>query len=112
MAASFAIYRNRAPLNAGVLAILFAVFSTAALAADAPRAVKLRLGDKDVPLKPAAVYDGVEVYLPLPALQALGASYTLTRHEDTANVRSTAGQTLEVALARPGGAPMLPFSVL
>jgi len=80
--------------------------------ADPLTPVKLRVGGKEVVLKTAAVTDGREVYLPLEALRAFSAQYTLTRREETALVTFSNGKTAEIALARPGRQPMLPLSAL
>jgi N-acetylmuramoyl-L-alanine amidase len=74
--------------------------------------VNMRVGGKEVALKTPAIYDGHEVYLPLDALQAFGASHSLTRREETVIIAFKNGVTTEVALARPGRQPMVPLSSL
>jgi N-acetylmuramoyl-L-alanine amidase len=74
--------------------------------------LKLRVGGREVPVRTPAVFDGREVYIPLDALQALGATFVLTLREETAVVSFKNGATQEIALARPGPRPMLPLSAL
>jgi N-acetylmuramoyl-L-alanine amidase len=74
--------------------------------------VNMRVGGKEVALKTPAIYDGHEVYLPLDALQAFGASHSFTRREETVIIAFKNGVTTEVALARPGRQPMVPLSSL
>lgn len=74
--------------------------------------VKLRVDGKEIALKISAVTDGREVYLPLEVLRLFGAQHVLSRREETAFVSLSSGQTVEIALARPGRQPMLPLSAL
>jgi N-acetylmuramoyl-L-alanine amidase len=104
-----ATIRRPATLTAMLAAILLTALSAHA---GTLTSVKLRVGGKELALKTPAVFDGREVYIPLEALQAFRAGYTVTRREETAVVTVTAGPTFEVPLARPGKLPMVPLSAL
>jgi N-acetylmuramoyl-L-alanine amidase len=101
--------RRPATLTVALTAILLTALS--AHAGTLTR-VKLRVSGKELALKTPAVFDGKEVYIPLEALQAFRAGYTVTRHEETAIVTPNGGSSFEIALARPGKLPMIPLSSL
>jgi N-acetylmuramoyl-L-alanine amidase len=99
-----------ATLATAVISALALSLTTLSALAGTLNPVKLWVSGKEVALKFPAVYDGNEVYLPLDALSAFGVTYSVTRREETAVLTLPNGLKTEVALARPGNAPMLPLS--
>ncbi len=101
-----------ATLAVAIITALALSLTTMSALAGTLNPIKLRISGKEVALRTPAVYDGREVYLPLDALTALGATYTLGRRDETAVVTLPNGLKTEVALARPGKQPMVPLSTL
>ncbi len=90
------------------------IFVLAALAGSANdlNSIKLKVGGQELTLSVPAVYDGHEVYLPLDALRAFGASGRVNARGDKARVTFADGNAADIEVAQPTGVPMLPLTPL
>ena len=97
---------------AGVLSLLLAV-GAAPAHAETLAPVHLRVAGRELKCKISPLTDGKETYVPLEVLKAVGATAILNARQDAATVWTQRRQRSgELAIARPGGKPMLPLSDL